>query len=133
MKLQREEVGELLFSNSYVGMLPVDTQDNPADEPSRSRPIRAQPEGYRKKRWVHDFLRGKIDAIDRVTDKDVREQLLFDCSQLPNDTIDRAEEWCLPAKKFVATGAPPAASLSELGERLDEIVELLDSEKHHTQ
>ena len=100
MRLQREEIAECLFANVYTGLLPIDTHDNPADEPSRSRPLRSKSSEFVPPKWVRQFLGGNVQAIDRVVDPDIRSELLFKSGQTPNPAVDRAAEWKLPSWKF---------------------------------
>ena len=61
-RLQQAMAAEMLFFNLYVGVLPVGTVDNPADDPSRNMRVRLPAE--EPQAWATAFLAGRLEAID---------------------------------------------------------------------
>jgi len=57
-------VAELLYYNIYLGVLPIGTLENPADDPSRLEPVRCPSERIP---WVQRYLQDiciSLEAID---------------------------------------------------------------------
>jgi len=112
MRLQRQESAENLFANVYVGLLPVDTLDNPGDEPSRSKPLRERRADEPVAGWARRFLEGDVAAIDAVVDGDMRTTLLFAAGQSPGPAVDREREWHVPAANFCGSSLPEPTTQS---------------------
>ncbi len=61
-RLQQAHIAELLYHNVYVGVLPIASQFNPADDPSRGVPVRLPIDDPAE--WAESFLQGNVEAID---------------------------------------------------------------------
>jgi len=92
-RLQQAHVAELLFFNLYVGALPISTHRNPADDPSRSAPVRAPSE--EPEDWATRYLRGDLEAIDRRLPALRHERWLPRVGSPPSPVYDRKAEWSL--------------------------------------
>ena len=60
IKLQQQIVGEVLYRNVYIGMLPVSSAENPSDDPSRGLPVREPPQD--PPAWAAQFVAGQPPA-----------------------------------------------------------------------
>ena len=71
--LLRSMAADMLVGDIHLGVLPLASKDNPADEPSREKRVRiANPAAA--KAWARKFIAGEVTAIDSVLPADPRLQ-----------------------------------------------------------
>ena len=71
--LLRSMAADMLVGDIQLGVLPLASKDNPADEPSREKRVRiANPAAA--KAWARKFIAGEVTAIDSVLPADPRLQ-----------------------------------------------------------
>ena len=92
-RLQQSFIAELLWHNVYVGVLPVASADNPADDPSRGAPVRAP--ASEPQPWALQFLGGDLGQIDARIWEGVRERWLVPPDWKPGPRADDSDDWRL--------------------------------------
>jgi len=116
--IQQHLTAELLFNNIQLGVLPVRTQFNPADDPSRGLPVRQAV--LRPGEWVERYLGGELQALEPRLPPDSRERWLFEDGAAPGAAAEYG--WGLSAAEFSARDsglgrAPRGARDSGLGRK----------------
>ena len=115
-RLQQGFVAELLFYNLYLGVLPVASKDNPADDPSRNEAVRKpDPESVP---WVARYLRGDLSVIDKRIWAGDRERWLVapGWTPPPRSPLD---EWTIPHAAWKARTAAQRDDAWQTGEVAD--------------
>jgi len=113
-RLQQGMVAQLLFYNLYLGVLPIGTHDNPADDPSRGTPVR--PPAAEPSAWAEAFVGGDVEAIDPLLAAPRHERWLVPDGH-PRGTAS-SRDWALSHAEWHArpssavSGRPPRCSLA---------------------
>ena len=71
-KLQRRLAAQLMFAEVHVGPLRISSLQNPADDPSRGRPVREGPRSEVSE-WAREVIRGDLSLLSDHLDRDERE------------------------------------------------------------